>query len=247
MQLTAPPELAPAPVNADLLDRVMHATLVCVTRNGFDRTTIDNIVQESGVPRTTIYRNIGNRDALLQAMLTRMALPHQKRCLAVASGSGSWDERLEKVLALSVANMAEYPWLQEIVRQGLSESSFALFESVSRSIGGNVLRTMLERQQEEAGWPDDVSIDELIDWTLRQVLFLGARARQDADEIRRYIRTFVLPIFLVLERGRTRGDDLEQRVARLEQAIATQPGQVRQTSADQHPNQARGDAESRKE
>lgn len=247
MQSTTSPELAPAPVNGDLLDRVMKATLACVTRSGFDRTTIDNIVQESGVPRTTIYRNIGNRDALLQAMLTRMALPHQKRCLAVASGSGSWDERLEKVIALSVANMAEYPWLQEIVRQGLSETSFALFESVSRSIGGNVLRTMLEQRQKEAGWPDHVAIDELIHWTLRQVLFLGGRTRENADEIRHYIRTFVLPVFLVLERGWPRGGDLEQRVARLEETITTQPGQVRQASADRQSYQARAHGGSRRE
>ena len=57
---------APAPDPLTLRDRLLAATYRCVERFGLGKTTIDDIVKESGVSRATIYRQFpGGRDELL--------------------------------------------------------------------------------------------------------------------------------------------------------------------------------------
>ena len=49
-----------------LHDRLLAATYHCVERFGLGKTTIDDVVKESGVSRATIYRQFaGGRDELL--------------------------------------------------------------------------------------------------------------------------------------------------------------------------------------
>src|SRR3954463_6470005 len=49
-----------------LLDRLFAATYRCVERFGLAKTTVEDIVKESGVSRATIYRQFpGGRDELL--------------------------------------------------------------------------------------------------------------------------------------------------------------------------------------
>jgi AcrR family transcriptional regulator len=47
-------------------DRILAAAYTCVARYGLGKTTIDDVVKESGVSRATIYRQFeGGRDELL--------------------------------------------------------------------------------------------------------------------------------------------------------------------------------------
>ncbi|MDO7843606.1 TetR/AcrR family transcriptional regulator [Sphingomonas immobilis] len=197
------PEIPACPSGDDIVTRVTDAALVCVSRNGFDRTTIDDIVTLSGVPRTTIYRKIGTRDAILHAMLTQLATPHQERSAVLAAGSGTWLERLEAVINLTINTMDEYPWLKAIIQQGLSAPSLALFDGVNRSLGGNVLRRMLAARASERKWTDDVSTDELLHWLLRQILVLGGESMTDSLWVGRQVRLFIMPVFSRLDNANT--------------------------------------------
>lgn len=52
-------------------DRVLGATLRCITRFGLSKTTLDDVARESGVSRATIYRAFpGGRETLFDALLT---------------------------------------------------------------------------------------------------------------------------------------------------------------------------------
>ena len=51
-------------------DRVLDATLRCITRFGLSKTTLDDVARESGVSRATIYRAFpGGRETLFDALL----------------------------------------------------------------------------------------------------------------------------------------------------------------------------------
>ena len=64
---TAPPTPSPpAPDPLTLRDRLLAATYRCVARFGLGKTTIEDVVKESGLSRATIYRQFpGGRDELL--------------------------------------------------------------------------------------------------------------------------------------------------------------------------------------
>jgi AcrR family transcriptional regulator len=58
------PSAAPDPLT--LRDRLLAATYHCVARFGLGKTTIEDVVKESGLSRATIYRQFpGGRDELL--------------------------------------------------------------------------------------------------------------------------------------------------------------------------------------
>src|SRR5437773_12300509 len=60
-----PASAAPDPLS--LRDRLLAATYQCVMRFGLGKTTIEDVVKESGVSRATIYRQFpGGRDELLR-------------------------------------------------------------------------------------------------------------------------------------------------------------------------------------
>ena len=57
---------SPAPDPLTLRDRLLAATYRCVERFGLGKTTIEDVVKESGLSRATIYRQFpGGRDELL--------------------------------------------------------------------------------------------------------------------------------------------------------------------------------------
>ncbi len=85
---------------------VLDAALRCVERDGFERMTIDDLVRESGVPRTSIYRKFGSRDEILRALLQRLMGPYLDTCNAIASGPGDFASRLEAVITATILSIA---------------------------------------------------------------------------------------------------------------------------------------------
>ncbi len=49
--------------------RLLEATMVCLTRFGVAKTTIDDVAREAGSSRATVYRYFGNRSALIETAI----------------------------------------------------------------------------------------------------------------------------------------------------------------------------------
>lgn len=199
---------------AALIDQVIDAGMACVTSVGLDGTTIDDIVRVSGIPRTTIYRKLGGRDAILREVLARMSIPYNTRCAAIAEGPGELRDRLADIIVLSIASQAEYPWLKPMIRGGLSQSSFAVFEDVSRSPNA-VMRGVLAQMMATGSWPKRLSVDAVMHWLLHQVLMLGSEDFKSTRELQHYVRVLIMPIFTLPDPGSARSleDDAPRRTA----------------------------------
>ena len=53
------------------LDPVLDAATACFTRHGVRRTSVQDIARELGVDRTTVYRQAGNVDRIVQLLMAR--------------------------------------------------------------------------------------------------------------------------------------------------------------------------------
>lgn len=60
-------------------DVILDAAEDCFSLVGVRRTTVDDIARSAGVARVTVYRRIGNRDALVLQVLTRITERHLAR------------------------------------------------------------------------------------------------------------------------------------------------------------------------
>ncbi len=65
-------DVSPGSASTGVEDRVLDAVLECSQRWGYERMTIDDVVERSGVSRATIYRLFpGGREVLFEALRVR--------------------------------------------------------------------------------------------------------------------------------------------------------------------------------
>ena len=63
--------MTPSEPEPALRDRVLAAAYECVARFGIAKTTVEDVVKESGVSRATVYRVFpGGKDELLRAAVS---------------------------------------------------------------------------------------------------------------------------------------------------------------------------------
>jgi AcrR family transcriptional regulator len=202
-----------------VIEQVLDAALRCVERDGFERMTIDDLVNESGVPRTSIYRKLGSRDDILRALLHRLMEPYLKTCNAIAVGPGDFSGRLEAVIAATILSINSYPWLKSMLAGGLSQASFSVFESAARGQSGDVMRRMLAAAQVSGEWTPPAPIDDIFHWMLRQIFTIAAEPSMDEPATRRHVQIFIMPIFGRFREAAPLAEQLEQRLSAIEQAL----------------------------
>jgi AcrR family transcriptional regulator len=66
------PSLSPNPIGS-IEDRAVRATLACVARHGFAKTTFDDVAREAGCARATLYRYFGGKRQLVRITVLREA------------------------------------------------------------------------------------------------------------------------------------------------------------------------------
>src|SRR5690348_7172098 len=97
-------------------DRVLGAAYVCVTRFGLAKTTIDDVVKESGVSRATIYRQFpGGRDEVLQATVAWEIARYFNDLADAVRDAPDLAQMLEDGLVFARRSVNEHEVLQKIL------------------------------------------------------------------------------------------------------------------------------------
>ena len=58
---------------------ILAAFEACIIRKGFDRTSLADVAEASGQPRSLVRHHIGNRQEMVAALIDRLLLRSQKR------------------------------------------------------------------------------------------------------------------------------------------------------------------------
>jgi AcrR family transcriptional regulator len=75
---------------------ILDAALACFCRDGFHRTTMKDIVQQSGLSPGAIYNYFKSKEEIIEAIANRRQLK-EKRLIVDAIGKGPADRALERV------------------------------------------------------------------------------------------------------------------------------------------------------
>ena len=120
-----------------LHDRLLAATYRCVEHFGMGKTTIEDIVKESGVSRATIYRQFaGGRDELLRETVAWELTNYFNRLADQVRDAPSLDELLRRGLAFAHRSVAEHAVLRKIMDTE-PERLLPLLTTESAKIGRN--------------------------------------------------------------------------------------------------------------
>ena len=83
--------------------RLVDSTLVCLSRHGVSKTTVDDVAREAGVGRATLYRYFPNKQALINATFDSEVV----RISAAINDSGAAQIDLEEAV-IAMMSVAAY-------------------------------------------------------------------------------------------------------------------------------------------
>jgi AcrR family transcriptional regulator len=169
-----------------LRDRLFEATYRCVARFGLGKTTIDDVVKESGVSRATIYRQFpGGRDELLLDTVGWEIANYFNRLADQVRDAPNLAELLERGLYFAHRSVAEHAVLRKILDTEPERLLPLLTTESSKSLPfiADFLLPYLRREAEAGRLRPGVDLDRAAEYLARAILSLiGAPGRWDLDD-----------------------------------------------------------------
>jgi len=169
-----------------LHDRLLAATYRCVEHFGMGKTTIEDIVKESGVSRATIYRQFaGGRDELLRETVAWELTNYFNRLADQVREAPSLDELLRRGLAFAHRSVAEHAVLRKVMDTEPERLLPLLTTESAKTLPfiADFLLPYLRREADAGRLRPGVDIDRAAEYLARAILSLiGAPGRWDLDD-----------------------------------------------------------------
>jgi AcrR family transcriptional regulator len=179
-----PASAAPDPLS--LRDRLLAATYQCVMRFGLGKTTIEDVVKESGLSRATIYRQFpGGRDELLLETVGWELANYFNALADHVRDAPDLEQLLEQGLVFAHRSVTEHLVLRKILDTEPERLLPLLtFESAKTlPFIADFLHPYLVREAEKGRLRPDVEIDRAAEYLARAILSLiNAAGRWDLDD-----------------------------------------------------------------
>ncbi len=164
-------------------DRVLAAAYTCVTRFGLAKTTIDDVVKESGVSRATIYRHFpGGRDELLHATVAWELARYFNELADEVRDAPDLAHLLEDGLLFARRSVQEHQVLQKMLVTEPERLLPLLTTEAGKTLPfiAAFLHPYLVREQQAGRLRDGVDLDRAAEYLARGILALiGEAGRWD--------------------------------------------------------------------
>lgn len=195
----------PAPDPA-LRERLLEAAYACVARYGMAKTTVEDVVKQSGVSRASVYRVFpGGKDQLLREVVAWEMGRFFGALAEAVAGAADFASMIEESLVFAHREVREHEVLQTILvtePERLLPLMTTEQERPLRFITGYLL-PFLEREQREGRLLPGLDLDAAADYVARMLLSLiGSPGRWDLDDpaqVRIVVREELLPGVLTAE------------------------------------------------
>jgi AcrR family transcriptional regulator len=182
-----------------LRERLLEAAYECVARYGLAKTTVEDVVKQSGVSRATVYRVFpGGKEELLRAAVGWEMSRFFGRLAEAVAGAPDFASLVESGLVFAHAAVHQHEVLQKVL---VTEPDRLLpllttEQEAPLAFITAFLLPYLEREQREGRVLDGVDLGESADFVARMILSLvGSHGRWDLDdagEVRVLVRTQLL-------------------------------------------------------
>jgi AcrR family transcriptional regulator len=174
-----------------LRDRLLGATYRCVERFGLGKTTIEDVVKESGVSRATIYRQFpGGRDELLLETVGWELANYFNQLADQVRDAPNLEELLERGLRFAHRSVAEHAVLRKIMDTEPERLMPLLSTESQRALPfiADFLLPYLRREAEAGRLRPGIDLDRASDYLARSILSLidapGRWELDDPDQLR---------------------------------------------------------------
>ena len=179
--------------------RLLTSTYTCVSRYGLAKTTVEDVVKESGISRATIYRQFpGGREELLRETVGWELGRYFIRLADHVQDAPDLACLLEDGLVFARRSLLEHALLQKILVTEPERLLGLLSTEATKTLPfiADFLRPYLAREEREGRLRHGIDLDQAADYLARSVLSLiGAPGRfdlGDPDQVRSLVRSELL-------------------------------------------------------
>jgi AcrR family transcriptional regulator len=169
-----------------LRDRLLEATYRCVARFGLAKTTVDDVVKESGISRATIYRQFpGGRDELLLETVGWELGNYFNELADRVRDAPNLAELLQRGLVFAHHSIGEHEVLRKMMETEPETLLPLLTTESARTLPfiADFLLPYLRREAEAGRLRPGVDLDRAAEYLARAILSLiGAPGRWNFDD-----------------------------------------------------------------
>lgn len=174
-------------------DRLIAATLECLSRWGFGKTTLNDIIREAGISRPTFYKHFKNKEDVVHDALLERADQYAagvRQHLEQFSGAG---ERAVEALIYVLRTMPEEPALRMIDGSdyALLVNDSTMYDAATHKLTMSIVDVVLEGQTVDEG--ERMEIGELMSRFLLSFLVLKGPEPRDEAALRDLFHRRLLP------------------------------------------------------
>jgi len=184
----------------DLPEVILDAAQQCFERWGIQRTRVEDIAAEAGMPRPHIYRHYASKEAIVHAVALRAIRRHHERLSERFPLEGPARQLIVNTLLSGVRDAAQE--VQGLTRQDsarITAHSLAESEEITTVLREHWL-PILEHARDRGELRSGVDLDAATRWLVFiQLSFLSLGNPDPATEVETTLSQFVLPALLVDE------------------------------------------------
>ncbi|ONI70252.1 TetR family transcriptional regulator [Actinosynnema sp. ALI-1.44] len=170
------------PANASGVDdRLLAEATRLFARQGFDRTSVQEVVEAAGVTKGAMYHYFGSKDDLLHEIYGRVLRDQTARLEKFAAGEAPAPQRLRDaaadVVVTTIENLDDF----KIFTQSMHHLSAAKQRAVraERRKYHERFRSLVEEGQRDGDFRADVPADLVVDYFFGSVHHLGVWYRRN--------------------------------------------------------------------
>ena len=176
--------------------KLLEATLACVSRYGIAKTTMDDVGREAGLSRATVYRYFpGGKDQLLADAIAWQVAEFYGELTRAVAGQRDFAEVLVETLVFAHRGIEEHALLQKILDTEPERLLPMLTTESNRLLA--LIKQFLVLAMQRAPLKPDVDGDAAADYLSRMLLsHIGAQGSWDLSDrvqVRRLVETQFLP------------------------------------------------------
>jgi AcrR family transcriptional regulator len=190
-------ETTPEPVGTE--ERMVDATLRCLTRWGMAKTTLDDVAREAGVGRATLYRLFpGGRESLMQEVVAVETARFLRRLDQRVEAVDSVEDLIVAGVLEAATTLATHEAFQSLLAHEpeaiVPHLAFAEMDAVLRQVSAHAAPYL------DPWLPDGETAARVAEWLARIVLSYvcaipapSAGDICDEEWVRHLVRVYVLP------------------------------------------------------
>ena len=181
-------------------NRILDSADSCFHRSSIDKTTMSNIITESGLARTTVYRHFPIKDDIIARLVLR-DIDHLIRYLdTIRLRHATIEDQLIETLAFIICEIGKRPVLAELFSQDpVRLNQLGLSNEIVMAYTHEATKSTYDLIKASGRLRDNVSLADFSEWCGRVIMSFVITPYQHQNKpkkMRNYIQNFILPSLL---------------------------------------------------